>query len=335
MAIKTQGQEPESPAGWLENELRDTKARLHKVEGELEQALKQMWSLEADVRRLTEASSVSGSASASLAALREDVRQLYGQMGKAQDRQSALANRMEEILRQRQAETGRDRQDLGVLSKQMVALSKNMEHYESRLQTMEEVSRRVEETVASGQLADQAFERHLEELSTRAGRAHEAVLRVEHEAARVASELERAAKDDEAQIERLKLMQEHLNRLSERTDKLESIAAFPEEARELLQRANFEREQLAQRILLVERLSSDVTERLQEFLQGVARLDQRTQTHGADLVALTGQVTELADQTKSQLKRVFQVQLRQRRRQHEAIAQEIKELSQGDLQGGD
>ena len=130
-------------------------------------------------------------------------------------------------------------------------------------------------------------------------------------------------------------MQEHVNRLSERTDKLESIAAFPEEARELLQRANFEREQLAQRILLVERLSSDVTERLQEFLQSVARLDQRTQTHGADLLALTGQVTELADQTKSQLKRAFQMQLRQRRRQHEAIAQEIKELSQGDPQGGD
>ena len=58
MAVKTRDQEPEGPVEWLENELRDTKARLHKVEGELEQALKQLWSMEAGVRRLTEASSV-------------------------------------------------------------------------------------------------------------------------------------------------------------------------------------------------------------------------------------------------------------------------------------
>src|SRR3989304_7858634 len=93
MAVKTQGQEPESPVEWLESELRETKARLHKVEGELEQALKQVWSMEADVKRLTEASSVSGSTSAALAALREDVRQLHSQMGKVQDRHSALGNR--------------------------------------------------------------------------------------------------------------------------------------------------------------------------------------------------------------------------------------------------
>jgi len=335
MAVKAQGQEPESPVEWLENELRDTKARLHKVEGELEQALKQVWSMEADVRRVAEAFSVSGSASAALAALREDVRQLHAQMGKLQDRQSALANRTEEMLRQRQAESGRDRQDLGTVTREVAALTKNLEHYESRVQSMEEVSRRVEETVAGGRLADQAFERHLEDLSTRATRAHEAALRSEHDIARVGPELEKLAKDDDAQTERMQLMQEQVRRLMERVDKLENIAAFPEETRELLQRATFEREQLAQRLLLIERLSADVTDRLQEFLQNVARLEQRTQGHGAELMELTGQLNELAEVTKSQLKRLFQVQLRQRRRQQEALTQEIKELGQGELQGGD
>jgi len=335
MAVKTQGQEPESPVEWLESELRETKARLHKVEGELEQALKQVWSMEADVKRLTEASSVSGSTSAALAALREDVRQLHSQMGKVQDRQSALANRTDEVLRQRQAETGRDRQDLGELSKQVTALTKSIEHYEGRAQALEEASRRVEETVAGGRLADQALERHLEDLSTRTARAREAAIRIEHDVARFGSELDKMAKDDDAQAERAQLMQEHVRRLSERIDKLESITAFPEEARELLQRATFEREQLAQRILLIERLSGEVTERLEEFLQSVARLDQRTQTHGAELVNLSGELNELADHTKAQLKRVLQVLLRQRRRQHEALTQEIRELSQSELQGGD
>jgi chromosome segregation ATPase len=335
MAVKTQGQEPESPVEWLENELRESKARLHKVEGELDQALKQVWSMEADVKRLTEAFSVSGATAATIAALREDVRHLHGQIGKIQDRQSALTNRTDEMLRQRQAETGRDRQDLGEVAKQVAALTKSIEHFESRAQALEEASRRVEETVAGGRLADQAFERHLEDLSTRTARAHEAALRIEHEVARVGSELEKVSKDDDAHSERMQLMQEHMRRLSERIDKLESIAAFPEEARELLQRATFEREQLAQRILLIERLSSEVADRLQEFLQSIARLDQRTQTQGAEIVAMAADLNELADQTKAQLKRVLQVQLRQRRRQSEALAQEIKELSQSEAQDTD
>ncbi|MGH2405246.1 MAG: hypothetical protein ACRDGN_12415, partial [bacterium] len=257
MAVKTRDQEPEGPVEWLENELRDTKARLHKVEGELDQALKQLWSMEADVRRLTESSSVSGAVSATIAGLREDVRQLHGQMGKVQDRQSALTNRTDEVLRQRQAESGRDRQDIGALMRDVAAVNKNIEHYEARVQAIEETTRRAEETAAGGRLADQALERHLEDLSTRTARAHEAAMRIEHDVARIGPELEKLAKDDSAQVERLQLIQEQVRRLAERIDKLEAIAAFPEEARELLQRATFEREQLAQRLLQIERLSGE------------------------------------------------------------------------------
>jgi hypothetical protein len=50
---------------------------------------------------------------------------------------------------------------------------------------------------------------------------------------------------------------------------------------------------------------------------------------------ISGQLNELADQTRGQIKRAFQLLLRQRRRQSETLAQEIKELSQGELRGGD
>ncbi len=169
VAVKARDQEPESPVEWLENELRETKARLHKVEGELDQALKQVWSLEADVRRVAEAFSVSGSASAALSALREDVRQLHSQMGKTQDRHSALANRTDEMFRQRQTETGRDRQDLSEVTKQVGGVTKSIEHLENRVQSMEEASRRMEEGVAGGHLADEALERQIEDRSNDCG----------------------------------------------------------------------------------------------------------------------------------------------------------------------
>src|SRR5207247_10088957 len=150
VAVKARDQEPESPVEWLENELRETKARLHKVEGELDQALKQVWSLEADVRRVAEAFSVSGSASAALSALREDVRQLHSQMGKPQDRHPALANRTDEMFRQRQTETGRDRQDLSEVPKQVGGVTKSMEHVKNSVQSMEEPSRRQQQRLTRG-----------------------------------------------------------------------------------------------------------------------------------------------------------------------------------------
>ncbi len=335
MVAKPQRRDSESAGTWAETELRDYKARLHKVEGELDQALKQVWSMDADVRRLTEAVSTSGAAAAALSTLREDVRQLHGQIGKLQDRQSALTNRTEEVVRQRLAETGRDRQDIAALAKQIESLARNTGQYEGRMQALEETARHIEERVAGGQLSGQGLERSLEDISTRTARSHEATLRIDQEVAHAAIEVERLEKERLAFDDRLTLFTEQVRRLADRTDKLESVAAFPEEARELLKRATFERDQLTARLGLIEQLSGDVTERLQEFLQNLARLEQRSQTQGGQLVLLDGRLQELDDQTKSQLRKVSQIMLRHRRRQAETLAQEIKELGQGELHSGD
>jgi len=336
MAVaKAQANEPKGATTWLEQELQDAKARLHKVEGELEQALKQVFSMDADLRRITESLSVSGSANSAISALREDVRQLHGQLGKIQDRQSALTNRTEEVVRHRQAETGRDRQDLGALAKQLDSLARSTGQYEGRMQALEEAIRHMEEGVAGERLSGQSRERAFEDVVTRTARSHEATLRLDQEVSHQATEIEQLRKDDVAFDDRVALLSEQTRRLAERIDKLESIAAFPEEARELLKRATFERDQLTARLGLIEQLSGEVTERLQEFLQGQARLDQRGQMQGAELMALSGRVQEMDEQTKAQLKRIFQTFLRHRRRQAETLAQEIKELGQGELHSGD
>jgi len=335
VVAKPQSQEPESPVTWLEGELRESKSRLHKVESELEQALKQLWSMEADIRRLTDALSVTGSATSALSSLREDMRQLHGQMGKIEDRQAALANSTDEVVRQRQAETGRDRQDLAALAKQIEGLARNTGQYEGRMQALEATARHIEEGVAGERLANQGLERSLEELSTRTARSHEATLRIDQEVAHAAIEIGKLDKAGGAVDDRMALLTEQLHRLADRIDKLEDVAAFPQEARELLKLAAFERDQLTARMGLIEQLSREVSERLQEFLQGIARLDQRSVTQGGQLMALSDHLQDLSDQTKAQLKRVFNTLVRQRRRQAETLAQEIKELGQGELHSGD
>src|SRR6185295_8794639 len=88
----------ENAADWLENELRETKGRLHKVEAELAQALKQTYGLEAEMRKLMESLAVAGSMEAMVASVREEVRGMREQVSRLSDRQAAVTTRMDQVL---------------------------------------------------------------------------------------------------------------------------------------------------------------------------------------------------------------------------------------------
>ncbi|HEU4759199.1 MAG TPA: hypothetical protein VFT91_04365 [Dehalococcoidia bacterium] len=335
MAVQPKDQQPDTALQWAEQELRETKARLHKVEHELDQAMKQVFSLDGDLRRLAESLAASAAALAVLPGFKEDVRQLREQVNRAQDRQAGLASRAEEALRQREAESGRERQERGALSSQVDGLARDLGQYEGRIQVLEEGVRHVEEAVAGAKLAQQALLRDLEEASSRAARGLDATVRLEHDLQRTLEEMQSLHKQDEALGDRLKLVQEQLRRQGEFLDKLEVLTSLPQEVKELLQRERFEREQMSERLTATEKASGQVADHVHEFVQGLARLEQRGQAHASQLLEMAEQMRELTEATQGKLKRLFQVMLRQRRRQLEALAQEIKELSHGEPQGGE
>ena len=336
MVTRPKGKQPEgNPADWVENELRETKARLHKIESELAQALKQTYSLDADLRKVVEAIAVTGSVEAALQASREEVRQMRDQLSRIQDRQSAINSRMEQITNQRQAELGRDRQDVGLLGKQVEAISRIVDQYDARMKALDEIARRIEDDFATVRVSNQALERTVDELNTRTARSQEATMRLDHEFTRLTGSVEKLETSEETVVDRMTLVLEQLRRSLERLDKLEQLAEFEQEIRDALQKADFERDQLTQRMGIAERLTNDVADRSDEFVQGLARLDQRSQQQAAEFVALAGQLQDLTDLTKAGLKKVYQTLLRQRRRASEAMNQEIKELTQGELHASD
>jgi len=335
MVTRAKRDQPEHAADWIENELRETKARLHKVEGELAQALKQTYSLDADLRKLMEALSVSGSVEAALQAFREEVRQMRDQLARVQDRQAGINSRMEQMQNQRQAETGRDRQDIGLLVKQIENAARAIETTDGRIKGLEEVARHVEEEVAGNRLTNNAIERTVEELNTRSARTQEAANRLDQEFSRLNGAVEKLEGSEESLTDRMTLFLEQLRRVLERLDKIEQLTEFPAEAREALQRAAFERDQISQRTSQAEHVITEMIERVDEFVQGLARLDQRSQQHTSELMAQAGQIADLTDQVRAGLKKVYSVLLRQRRRATEAMNQEIKELTQGELHAAD
>jgi chromosome segregation ATPase len=304
---------------------------LQKVEEELEQGLKRVWSMESDLRGLAETLSASGVTAAALPSLKEELRQVRDHLGRAQDRQTDLATRVEEMGRQGQVEAGRERQELAAVTMQLEALAKEVAQYESHLRAQEDASRHVKDDVAGTRLAHEGLARDLQEMSTVAARALEGSTRLGHELSRANGQIEALRGEGEALSERLTLMQDQFRRQGERLGQFEAAVDFLEKARELLQRASFERGQMAERLAAIDRVSEELLERVQEFTQGLARLDQRSQSQATQLLLVTEQLRELDDQTKGQIKRLFQATLRQRRRQVEALAQEIKELSQGEI----
>jgi chromosome segregation ATPase len=335
VVARQEKRDAEASGEWLEAQLRETKARLHKVEGELEQALKRVWALDADLRKLVETLNVSASAGAQVAGLREEVRQVRDQLGRVQDRQAALSNRTEELTRQRQAETGRERQDLGTIVKQVESIARGTDKYESRLGAIEEALRHVEEDVASTHLHEQALQKSLEEVSVKGARSYEAAVRLDQDVAKAAAILEELKKFDAVLDDRVNATLEQVRKMSERVDKVERFVDFPEEARELLQRANAEREQITLRIAMLERVTTDQDEKIDESLKQLKLLEQKGQMQGAQIIEAFAQLQEVSDQMRARLQRMVKVMLRQRRRQYESIAQEIKELSQGEPQGSE
>lgn len=320
----------EGPSQWVEDQLQEAKARLHKLENELDQALKHVWSVDADVRTLTEAVSSSGAATAAVDKLREDIRQLGDRMGRLQDRHNALGNRIDETLRQRQAEAGRDRQELSTVQKQLEAIMRGVEKYESRIQALEEGQRHTEDEISSIRLAHQGLERTIGEIVTKAERSAEAANRTNEEVARLASYLDRLEKQDAKSREQISLMTEQMKRVSEQVDQLEELKDFPKEAKDLFARAAHEREQMSQRINITDRLSTEAADLVKALQQSVALVEQRSHNQGAQLAEMATQLQDIEEQTVSELRKLMKVTLRQRRRQVEALSQEIKELTQGE-----
>src|SRR3990170_4470902 len=76
MSVEKQQVSAESRLQWLDEELRQTKAALHKVEHELEQALSQIWSLDSGLRKLEETIGAAGGVADALPGVQEGIRQL-------------------------------------------------------------------------------------------------------------------------------------------------------------------------------------------------------------------------------------------------------------------
>ena len=331
MRVQKKGTSAESRLHWLDEELGKVKAAVQTVEHELNQALIQIRNLDSGLRKVEESSGGAGGAPAALAGVQEEIRQLRSQTDRLQERQNLLVDRTEDQGRRQKSDLQLERQERADVLKRTEAAATSVSQFESRIQLLEDSLRHVEEAMAELRLGQQTLGRDIEELTSRGARNLETALRLEHQISALAADIEALRKRDGELEERASLYEEKSRRQAEQVAKFEAHLSLPLEIKEQLDRARFERQQMSERLVKVESSATELTERTAEFVQGLARLDQRTQGQAAHLLEMAEELRQQREAVFDQLKRLTRTMERQRRRQAEALAQEIKELSRSEL----
>ena len=316
---------------WLEEELRQAKVALHKVEQELEQALNQIWGLDSGLRKLEESSGEASSTADALPAIQGDIRELRSQADRLQERQNLLDDRSEELGRQQQSDLERERQERVALLKQAEEAARSVGQFESRIQRIEESLRHLEEAAAELRLGQENLRRDIDEVTNRSARNLETSLRLEDKLQARTTDIEGLHKRDGELEEKLGLYEERIRRSEEQVEKFEQHLSLALDIKEQLDRARFERKQIGERLGKLESSADALSERTAEFIQSLARLDQRTQGQAARLLEIAEEMRQQRESVFNEMKRLVRTMERQRRRQAESLAQEIKELSRSEF----
>ena len=187
-----------------------------------------------------------------------------------------------------------------------------------------------EEAIAGVKLFEQGLERSMTDIVTKVEKTGETTTRVSNEAIQLAGKLETLEQEDARVSERMALMQDQISRLLDRAEKLDDLAELPKEFKDMTERATFERDQLSQRVNIIDKLTEEATDRVRTIAQAVSIIEQRSLNQVAQLTEIMTQLQEFEEQTTAELRKIIRVTLRQRRRQVEALTQEIRELSKGE-----
>ena len=325
---KKQAATAESAIQWLEGQLEGSKIQLRLLEQHVEEATNLLLSLSDSVRKVEETLSSITATVAAAPALQEELRQVKEQLANIQ-------NRSDDLARRQQADLEHDRHDRSAVAKQVGVIDKLVGRYENRLQGIEETARHIEEKAAALRKGEEQVGQTRQELLAKASSSRESINRLEHERDRLANEAEILRQADHDLADRVNLSQEVVHRIEERVDQMEQQLPTIEEIREFQKGSRFEREQFAERVTKAERHSEEADQRSQEFGQLIAAFQQQDQAQASQILSLVEEVREHRQQVGERLKRLAVMMERQKRRQAEALAQEVKELKQSGLDASD
>lgn len=315
-----------SVLAWLEDELRETKAQVGRLQQGLDQSSGQIRELSTHVYSVQDLA-------ASLAPRLDTIPPIAQQLAQLRDRASTTEEQtrtaeygLGEALRMQQVETERLRQELNGTYRRIEILERTIEGWGNRFESLEETDRRIQDAavLARQRIEDQG--RQQESFDARLGRNAEMVKRYEHELGRLTVEIESLQKQDALAVERVQVYAEMIRRLEERADRVEAEVTSQREIFERLDLLRAELHRLEDRISLVETADKEHVQQIDDHRHVLSLLDGKDRGLTERLALLSEELSEYRTLVSEQFQRLHVVLDRQKRRQIEDLERDLREL---------
>jgi len=330
-------EEAASSAGavtWLEEELRQAKLNLHKMQQQVDQAQNQIWNLVESVRKVEDLFSAHAAHLTAFPHLQDEVRQTKEQLGRLQERALANQSRLEEAIRQQQAAVERERGERSGSVRRVEAVEKLAQSYEGRVLAVEEGGRRFRDDVSLLEKRLEAANKGVEEVATKTARHGEAVKRLEETTRRLHTETDALIKQDSILAERVQLFVEQMRRLGEQVAILGEDHVVHQELADIQENWHTDGQRLDERLKALEQALGEQHQRAEDQARVLELLGSKDRTQVERLAAFQQQIREQRQQVVEYLRKLSQFQERQKRRQLAALEQELKEMKQRDTKLG-
>jgi len=326
---------PPEAVPWLEEEVRQAKALVHKLQQQMEQTNSQVWVLSQGFQK---AEDVLAAVSAQLAALpqvQDEVRQLKEQVGRLHERLLAGQGRMEETVRQQQTAMEREREERSASLRRFEGIEKLTQSYEGRVLAIEEGQRRVRDDIALLQKRAVELDKGLDETAGKVARHGEAVKRLEQESGRVHAELDALAKQDSALSERVGLYGEQARRTEEQVAAVGADRVVRQEFADAQTHSRGEQQRLSERVKALEQTLDEMRQRAEDQSRALELAESKAATQMERVTLFQQQIRDHRQQVAEFLRKLTQFEERQKRRQLASLEQELKEIKQRDLKLGE
>jgi len=311
---------------WLEDVLRETRVAVNRVHQLVEQSQAQLWELTQRVQDAEDRLAVIEPQLAAITRTDAQVLQLKDAVAGVHEHSLGTASRLAELARRVEVAEDRERQALNDYARRIDAVERLTSGGIAHLDNLDESMRRLMEAITVlRQRADETV-RAIEVLEARQLRMADADARAEHEAVRIAAELDSLRKQDELIAERVQVYTEMIKRLETQITEVAAEAAVKHEVVEKLEVGRVERQRMEERIARVEAAAENLRDQDQETLRQQTLLDGRQRGFQERLNSLLAEMAAHRAQTNDAFQRLYALQERLKRKQIEDLDRELREL---------
>jgi chromosome segregation ATPase len=316
----------EDVLSWLEDNLRETRAQLLRLEQNFQSTEGTLNDLSSKVYAVEDGSAAVSRRLGEFNAFVFQVQQLHQTVTALQETVRESERRVGEALRVQQQEAERQRLELNDAVRQIELLQRVVEGWGSRFENVETTIGRVQEALTLNRQRTEEIDRRHEASEIHASRVAEALKRYEHLAGRLEVDIERLQRSQVLTGDRMQAFGEAMKRIEEQND---AVAAEVTAQREIFERIDLLRAELHR---LEDRIAGTETQRdldrqeLEDHQRLISLLDGKDRGFADRLAMLQGELAAYRELVGEQFNRLHLTLDRQKRHQIEELQRELRDL---------